>query len=58
MYRSCDMAKFTHWASKQKALAELVPIDLIWGADDPYVPVHEARLMRARSVMAIENCGH
>jgi hypothetical protein len=37
MYRSADVECFYGWHEKQKALADKVPIDLIWGEDDPHV---------------------
>lgn len=58
MYRSARSERFTHWTSKQAALAEQVPIDLIWGADDPHVPTHQAYLMHPRSVTIVPDCGH
>lgn len=58
MYRSADPHRFTHWTSKQAQLAQHVPIDVIWGEDDPYVPTHEALLLQSRSQTLVPDCGH
>lgn len=58
MYRSANPEYFSDWLSRQKALAEQVPVDLIWGEDDPYVPDHQAQLIQSRSLTLVPNCGH
>jgi pimeloyl-ACP methyl ester carboxylesterase len=58
MYRSADTEKFLQWSSRQKNLADSVPIELIWGEDDPYVQSQQATHMHPRSVTVIKNCGH
>ena len=58
LYRSGNVDRFTRWESKQKELVSKVPFDIIWGADDPHVPTHQAKLMHPRSVTVIPNCGH
>lgn len=58
LYRSANPSLFNHWSSKQEQLAKSVPIDLVWGADDPYVSTDQAKLMHPRSVTVVDNCGH
>lgn len=58
MYRSAAPKKFAAWAERQQRLAQQVPIDIIWGADDVYVPIEEARRLCSRSLSIIDNCGH
>lgn len=58
LYRSADMDKFIPWQARLKRLSEQVPIDLIWGENDPYVASHQASLMHPRSVRIVPDCGH
>lgn len=58
LYRSADVDQFTHWQSKLKLLSKDTPIDVVWGNDDPHVPVREAYMMNPNSLKIVENCGH
>ena len=58
MYRSANVEYFYDWQQKQKDLAGAVPIDLIWGEDDLYVPPCNAQLMAHRSLNVVPDCGH
>lgn len=58
LYRSAAPRRFLTWQARLEQLATQVPIDLIWGQDDPYVPTFNADLLHARSKTLIEHCGH
>lgn len=58
LYRSANMDRFLPWQARLKQLSETVPIDLIWGEDDPYVASHQGALLHPRSLRIVPNCGH
>lgn len=58
MYRSADPHLFDQFSTQLKTLIETTPIDLIWGQNDPYIPLDEARYINSRSIKVVPNCGH
>jgi pimeloyl-ACP methyl ester carboxylesterase len=58
MYRSANVEYFGDWLQKQKDLSDAVPIDLIWGENDPHVPPFYAKMIPARSLTIVPSCGH
>lgn len=57
-YRSANPQAYKAWWPKVQALAAQVPIDLIWGADDYYVPLAEGKAISHRQFTALEGIGH
>ncbi|WP_404365529.1 alpha/beta fold hydrolase [Marinobacter sp.] len=58
LYRSMPPRRFQPWQSRVELLARKVPIDLVWGADDPYVPTYQGRLLHPRRMHVVPECGH
>lgn len=58
LYRSAAPRRFLMWQARLQRLARQVPVDLIWGRDDPYIPTFNADLLHARSKVLLEHCGH
>lgn len=58
LYRSAMPHQFLPWQASLEKLARQVPLELIWGMDDPYIPTYVADLLHARSKVLLSNCGH
>ncbi len=58
MYRSANPAGLIGWEAKLEALAQRVPVKVLWGEHDPYVPRWVSTCFYTQDVELIENCGH
>ena len=58
LYRATDPEKFQGWEDELHALAERVPIRVLWGAHDPYIPPRWAKHFGSNDVRVFEDCGH
>ena len=58
LYRSADPDKFAPHTASVHALMTNVPSHVLWGRDDPYLPVAQANLLGARTVQILEDTGH
>jgi pimeloyl-ACP methyl ester carboxylesterase len=58
MYRSATPRYFLPYQCRLESLSKTVPIDLVWGQKDKYVPTHMADMMHPRSKRIVPDCGH
>ncbi len=58
LYRATDPEKFRGWEDELRALAEHVPIRVLWGAHDPYIPSRWAKHFGSSDVRIFDDCGH
>jgi len=58
LYRSLPPRDFLPWESRLQALAAEVPITVLHGAGDPYIPSSMARLMHTPDVRVVRGVGH
>lgn len=58
LYRSADMPALEAWVPQLKALAERVPLRVVWGLPDPYIPRWVAHTFFADRVDFLPKIGH
>lgn len=58
LYRSADMPALEAWVPDFKALAERVPVRVVWGLPDPYIPRWVAHTFFADRVDFVPKAGH
>jgi pimeloyl-ACP methyl ester carboxylesterase len=58
LYRAADPEKFAAWQDGLQALAGTVPMMIIWGELDPYVPPRYARRFGSDTVHVLPGVGH
>ncbi len=58
LYRAMDPEKFRGWEAELLELARRVPILVVWGDRDPYIPVRYAERFGAVEVKRYPDCGH
>ena len=58
LYRATDPENFRGWQEELHALARRLPVRVLWGAHDPYIPVPWARRFGTADVRVFEDCGH
>ena len=58
LYRATDPWNFRGWEPKLHALAEQLPVRVLWGAHDPYIPAPWARRFGTDDVRLFDDCGH
>jgi len=58
LYRSMSPNRIKPWQPRVEQLIRQVPVDLVWGEDDPYIPIHQASLLQPRSLRMVPDCGH
>ncbi len=58
LYRATDPENFRGWEEELHALAGRVPVRVLWGAHDPYIPARWARRLGTGEVRIFDDCGH
>jgi pimeloyl-ACP methyl ester carboxylesterase len=58
LYRAIDPEVFCGWDEELRRLAERVPVLVVWGDQDPYIPVAFADRFGADRVVHLPDCGH
>jgi pimeloyl-ACP methyl ester carboxylesterase len=58
LYRSADPAQLIGWEGRLEALAQRVPVKVLWGEHDPYLPRWVAGCFFTQDVGYIPDCGH
>lgn len=58
LYRSADPAALVAWEPQWQALAAKVPVKILWGAHDPYLPRWLADSFHTDDVEIVEGSGH
>ncbi len=58
LYRATDPEKLAARESEMLELAAAVPIRVLWGARDPYIPARYAERFGAAEVRVFDDCGH
>ncbi len=58
LYRATDPACFRGWEEQLHALAARVPVRVLWGARDPYIPARWAGRFGTSDVRIFDHCGH
>ncbi|HZR36004.1 MAG TPA: alpha/beta hydrolase [Nevskia sp.] len=58
LYRSADPAQLIGWEATLQELAQRVPVKVLWGEHDPYIPRWVSTCFYTQDVELIENCGH
>lgn len=58
LYRSADPRELGVWASRFAGLARTVPVTVLWGAHDPYIPQRFARSFHTADVEIVDDSGH
>jgi len=58
MYRSADPAMLIGWEARYAALAQSVPVKVLWGEHDPYLPRWVSGCFATQDVEFIAGCGH
>ncbi len=58
LYRATDPERFQGWEDELYALAERVPIRVLWGSHDPYIPPRWAKHFGSSDVRIFDDCGH
>jgi len=58
LYRSADPARLASWESRWQQLAARVPVKILWGAHDPYLPRWVASSFHTQDVEIVEGSGH
>ena len=58
LYRATDPENFRGWEEELHALAAQIPVKVLWGAHDPYIPPRWAHHFGTGDVRVFEDCGH
>ena len=58
LYRATDPGCFRGWQEELHALTARVPIRVLWGAHDPYIPARWAQGFGTDDVRVFDHCGH
>lgn len=58
LYRAVPPQSFAQWEPLYLQVAQRVPVTVLWGDADPYVPKHLAARFAARRVVHFRNSGH
>jgi pimeloyl-ACP methyl ester carboxylesterase len=58
LYRSLSPAKLLSWQGRLQRLAAAVPVTVLHGELDPYIPAWTTRLFHTEDVRLLENIGH
>ncbi|MBA3533503.1 MAG: alpha/beta hydrolase [Ardenticatenales bacterium] len=58
LYRAADPAKYAGWEDELVALTARVPTCVLWGDQDPYLPITHAKRFGAQEVHHFPDCGH
>jgi len=58
LYRSADPAALGAWESRWQVLTQKVPVKILWGAHDPYLPRWVAGSFHTDAVEIVEDSGH
>jgi pimeloyl-ACP methyl ester carboxylesterase len=58
LYRSANPEQLVSWESRWQQLTERVPVKILWGAHDPYLPRWVASSFNTQDIEIIEGSGH
>jgi pimeloyl-ACP methyl ester carboxylesterase len=58
LYRSADPRQLGAWAARFAALAQQLPVTVLWGVHDPYIPRRFAQSFHTGDVEFVEDSGH
>jgi pimeloyl-ACP methyl ester carboxylesterase len=58
LYRSADPAMLADWRPRYEAMADKVPIQVLWGVHDPYIPQRFAHSFHTDAVELVDDSGH
>ncbi len=58
LYRQTDPENFAGWEDRLLALARQIPVAVLWGAWDPYLPAELSDRFGAQTVELFKDCGH
>lgn len=58
LYRAADPAEFAEWEPRMLRVAQQVPVLVLWGEHDPYIPRWVAERFGAQKVVYFPESGH
>jgi haloalkane dehalogenase len=58
LYRATDPENFAGWEEKLLELTRRVPTLVLWGDQDPYIPMSYADRFGAQRITHFPDCGH
>lgn len=58
LYRASDPPRFADWERKMIALADSIPVQVLWGEHDPYIPARFADRFGTADITHLPGCGH
>ena len=58
LYRAADPAAFREWEPRMRQLTARVPVLVLWGEQDPYIPPWVADRFGADRVVRFPDSGH
>jgi pimeloyl-ACP methyl ester carboxylesterase len=58
LYRAADPAAFAEWEPRMLRLTAQVPVLVLWGTQDPWIPLWVADRFGAERVVHFGDCGH
>jgi pimeloyl-ACP methyl ester carboxylesterase len=58
LYRAVRMASFEGWERRYLEAARRIPVMVLWGEGDPYIPGRFADALGARKVIRVAGAGH
>jgi pimeloyl-ACP methyl ester carboxylesterase len=58
LYRAARPAAFRDWEPRMQRLTAQVPVLVLWGSQDPWIPLWIADRFRAERVVHFPDCGH
>lgn len=58
LYRAVRRSSFTGWEERYRDTAKSIPVMVLWGGSDPYIPAAMAGSLGARRVVEFQGAGH
>jgi pimeloyl-ACP methyl ester carboxylesterase len=58
LYRAVRQASFAGWEERYLQAAKKIPVLVLWGEGDPYIPAEMAETFGARRIIKFPGAGH
>ena len=58
LYRAVRQSSFVGWEARYQQAAKKIPVMVLWGEEDPYIPTSFAEALGARRVVKFAGAGH